>query len=1660
MKFMTKNKGAISIFLALVLLPMMAVASVYIEASRIKVAKSVASAAGDLTINTALTNYDNALKELYGLMAISQTDTSLKDNLADYYYNSMISAGVDKSNANTYVQKIMAEVEDKLLDDSSATDDSVVDMLSMNLVGPKFKNTTKSTTSLANPIYLKSQIIDLMKYRTPLSVGLSFLASLESFTTLGKQQDVIDQKNNYYKVQQGIIGDMQVATSYLRKYDRLATEEIKIDGADDSNVNQLKQGNGEWAGFYSSVNDQINNYIDDQKGRLWYISNNLVTQQYNAQKDTASGVNKYFNIDFKYYAKGTSAIWVDGKEVKATQVGDYGTEKNKKDVRVYPSAQDIYDIANTITDKYTGYYAVYKRIAYETVKDEKGNEKEQFKQLFNPNNDLTKISGIQWLIKYNRTIENATTNYPEALYNLFVAHNSISNAISWLKDVKPFYDERVGVLDFFKTSMGVTYDFDFTIGILDKMFALNESYGLIDSVGTTYKNATASLAKDENDFKTYMSELENLLGADPNNTSVSSVITNLQQIEEKIDEFKDLTDAARTDIKKTAIDTCNVVKNALYATKDLSKYIEGYHSTRRSVNDVNSFVYKRMKTRIDTQKLTGWEVPNAPVLEDKAQNPIPAEVDKAIENLDMIIAILEGKEEGSISEYSNNVIDSVKKIYDFNESTSIMELYKNKIAERKDFQENKIQEAINADNDIIEKLDTILKSKLTLYGNTAGVEFQYFHDAGTGYSSSLQNDLENFKTLTNPAAGMGGVFKKIYDASTKDLILDGNNEKNQDLAAGKTSDTQAKIISDNIKTWHKKLTQAKDYLTSANASLAKVAEALHPVDASHPEGGSLIKAENTWKDSTENGSIKGTTIAQQNQQEIAAVKDLFSYDEVVELQTVIKQKISTVENAISQLEAYKYAGTSLKDMKNHTDYDKALNTLTSHDLINLSLEIDKLNEKSKTVYKEALSTPTGGFKCIWNDTEKATRPQFVKNEECKFYIYLMNNFPEIVENDTASVSKESFEEDSGKKDVESKLDEVKKENEPGSKDRGNIGTTISSLKGSGFWPSSGWAGLKDDAEKENATKEAPTGLSESSESKGNDIFEFFEGLGTALKNATEDVRDYLLISDFVMRNFTHATYEIEIKYDLADKNKRDELSHMRGANLKESVYIKDGDSNIIINDKAFNEEVTKSAYLEAAVNIMGKNITPDYNSDYLAEIEYIAFGNGGVKTAYNTTYAIRFAFNTIYAFTDSSIRNGAYSLASTILCVPPATFFVPLLQIIIIAGLAFAESALDMSRLMSGIPVPIYKDDKSWILSIDNLFETILGAVKDKVVGTIKDAATNAVDKAIDSATKKINEYLELTDKELTEQIINAEGKLEGLIDDVTASIDAEIEDYADTAINQLTTLCQNAKSLIMLDDKGNKFIRYTNSDGVQLEVTPGEYVENKLNEWLATQADIGEENNLGHIVKVAAVEAIIKEGCAQQLLDQIDTLKGMAEDEAREMADNLSGQLRIIKEKVNEEVNTACDEINKYKDDVVNKINEAVGEGAEKLKSAISESINGFDFGGSDKSKTDLSFDNNNSSKASFFNFQYSDYLRLYLMMSLIINEEAAMTRIGDVIQANMRIASNNPTYTLDKAYTHVSFDVELEVKPLFIGIPETVLGKDLSSSWNKFKYHAQGGY
>lgn len=212
MDFFKKTKGAVSIFLVIILVPMMTVSALFVDASKISLAKSVAASAGDLTLNTALTDYDTVLKDMYGLFATAQNTDELYASLEDYYRTCIISSGVSKEDADSYVEQIMAQLG--LVGDNKDT----ADILNMQLID--FDVRKRTDASLANATILEKQIVDFMKYRAPINTGLGFLSSLKSFTTLSKQTELVDKRTEYYQEQESVMRNAQEAWKKINQYNK------------------------------------------------------------------------------------------------------------------------------------------------------------------------------------------------------------------------------------------------------------------------------------------------------------------------------------------------------------------------------------------------------------------------------------------------------------------------------------------------------------------------------------------------------------------------------------------------------------------------------------------------------------------------------------------------------------------------------------------------------------------------------------------------------------------------------------------------------------------------------------------------------------------------------------------------------------------------------------------------------------------------------------------------------------------------------------------------------------------------------------------------------------------------------------------------------------------------------------------------------------------------------------------------------------------------------------------------------------------------------------------------------------------------------------------------------------------------------------------------
>lgn len=109
-----KIQGSISLLLVIILLPMMTFSAIIVDMSRVNMARQMLSSAGDLTMNTALANYDTILKDVYGLFAMSQQkgmdNKALGEALNTYFAKTLSSYGVvSEEESDDYVKELIGD---------------------------------------------------------------------------------------------------------------------------------------------------------------------------------------------------------------------------------------------------------------------------------------------------------------------------------------------------------------------------------------------------------------------------------------------------------------------------------------------------------------------------------------------------------------------------------------------------------------------------------------------------------------------------------------------------------------------------------------------------------------------------------------------------------------------------------------------------------------------------------------------------------------------------------------------------------------------------------------------------------------------------------------------------------------------------------------------------------------------------------------------------------------------------------------------------------------------------------------------------------------------------------------------------------------------------------------------------------------------------------------------------------------------------------------------------------------------------------------------------------------------------------------------------------------------------------------------------------------
>ncbi len=576
-----KKNGAVSVFLAIVLVPMMIIASIMIDYGRVQLGRAMASSAGDLALNTALTDYDNVLKDVYGLMATSQNNDELLEKLEDYYTSSIVAQGVSKSDADDYVGQIMDYIK-------NSSDNSSVDFMNMGNI--EFSVEEPKAASLVNPALLRGQIVNFMKYRAPINGGVALLESLKSFSHLSKQMEIVENKQKYYEEHASLLEDCEAAWGYMAKYrtlfgDKQQFQDIKtcmdeaIKNYNDINSKMIHnyynntptryfnrpvtchEENGKWILNYDDGQQvQIStDHTDEKSGNSNYVpSESDLAEEVEALEIYMRSNPTFVDIAAKYGGEDKYPIQV-ATQANINKNADFTSYKNL--YKIYTDFEDIYNVLSDenkdstveITEKKNG-----KTVTYSYKVKLKSNE--------NQEDDDTQ--------------EDNTENNNNTSQNEKVTTKKLSD---YYDELKPIFEENMSHLNTATYSIFWQYE-SYKTEYEENQKVANSAVSTIATNVNSYKEKLEEAKGYLDDFRKRLeiiankvnpngkSELQQTLNTWNNSASDSSVSNDAiaQQDKAEIEQMKQFI--KYDDVKKLLDRVKNVITELDNDIKEIEKY--------------------------------------------------------------------------------------------------------------------------------------------------------------------------------------------------------------------------------------------------------------------------------------------------------------------------------------------------------------------------------------------------------------------------------------------------------------------------------------------------------------------------------------------------------------------------------------------------------------------------------------------------------------------------------------------------------------------------------------------------------------------------------------------------------------------------------------------------------------------------------------------------------------------------------------------------------------------------------------------------------------------------------------------------------------------------------------------------------------------------------
>jgi len=267
-KFKSDCRGAVTVFVTLLLIPAILISGTGVDLARVYTAKSLLSDGNQLAANALLAEYDALLQDLYGLYGVMAEDEELAGMVDEYI---RLSLGMSENSVKSNAEGSFALFRGSDLESGSISPDK--------------------DQNLANEEVLRRQIEEYAKFRAPVIIVEEVLDRIDSFKKVTSDAEIIEDKI-----------DIDERIEDLDEIYRAIYNKIK----------EANKGANIEEAAVNAINSQLGE-IEKEIDRLWDTRNDYTRyREYELEEETNDMANKYAGIISNLNALAVGGTYYSG----------------------------------------------------------------------------------------------------------------------------------------------------------------------------------------------------------------------------------------------------------------------------------------------------------------------------------------------------------------------------------------------------------------------------------------------------------------------------------------------------------------------------------------------------------------------------------------------------------------------------------------------------------------------------------------------------------------------------------------------------------------------------------------------------------------------------------------------------------------------------------------------------------------------------------------------------------------------------------------------------------------------------------------------------------------------------------------------------------------------------------------------------------------------------------------------------------------------------------------------------------------------------------------------------------------------------------------------------------------------------------------------------